>query len=140
MRQPTESSLRTLDAVARRLRPEGWDVSQGYCDSYFNIKLDHPPTSGFGFGFPNDDADHSDLVEGVLSGREFRVITSRPNEIVHESLLGRFRTAAQANQWDHDVVAIVARVLRHEGVLTDAEAEWLEKAGPAWTEDDPSEL
>jgi hypothetical protein len=57
-------------------------------------------------------------------------------QIVHESLLGSIRVAARANQWEPSVVAIVARVLRHEGVLTDAEAEWLEEAGPAWIEED----
>jgi hypothetical protein len=33
-------------------------------------------------------------------------------------------------------MAIVARVLRHERLLTDAEAAWLETAGPAWSDDE----
>jgi hypothetical protein len=139
MRPSTESSRQILERVRDRLRPDGWDVSQGYTGEYFNIKLDHPLTSGFGFGFPNDDDDHTAFVERTLARREFRVIAERPDPIVHESLLGRIRVAAQANQWPHDVVAIVARVLRHEGVITDAEAEWLEDAGPAWTEEDAPE-
>jgi hypothetical protein len=136
MRAATEASRRTLERVRDRLRRDGWAVGQGYTGEYFNIKLQHPLTSGFGFGFPNDEDDHTAFVERALAAREFRVIAERPDPIVHESLLGSIRVAARANQWEPSVVAIVARVLRHEGVLTDAEAEWLEEAGPAWIEED----
>ncbi|MDQ3823264.1 MAG: hypothetical protein M3321_08495 [Actinomycetota bacterium] len=133
--EPTLASLRLLDVVADRLRPDGWNVSQGYCGIYFNVELRHKLTSNFGFGFPNDDRDHSDFVEGVLSRREFKVVANRPRAVVHESLLQRVRVSAQAHQWSHEIVAVIARLLRNERLLTDEEAEWLELAGPAWVEE-----
>jgi hypothetical protein len=50
------------------------------------------------------------------------------------AFLQRFRETAQANQRQPHVLAMVARVLRHDGLLTSAEADWLESAGPAWTD------
>jgi hypothetical protein len=55
--------------------------------------------------------------------------------MLHESLLGRIRRAARGNGWDHETVAVLARVLGSEGVLDSTEVAWLEDAGPAWTED-----
>jgi hypothetical protein len=64
------------------------------------------------------------------------VIAVRPAETPHASLIRRVPTAAQVGRWHPEVVATVARILRNESLLTDAEAEWLEMAGPAWMEDE----
>lgn len=75
-------------------------------------------------------------MDRALDRREFRVIAEAPKEPPHASLLGKIRTAAQVSHWSPEVVATVARVLQSEDLLTEAEAEWLEMAGPAWTEDE----
>lgn len=137
MAHQSEESLRTLSLVDGRLGPDGWEVTEGYAgESTFSIDIRHALTSDHAFVFDNEDADKTRFLERCLSQREFRVIASRPPEIEHESLLRKLRACAQGFRWEHTEVATVARMLRNEGVLTDAEAEWLELAGPAWSEED----
>jgi hypothetical protein len=132
---PTEATLRALALVVERLEPHGWTITPTEYEVSFDIGMEHPLTSPFGVNFPNDDEDHSDFVTRSLDKREFRVIAARPQEVPHASLIQKVRTAAQVGRWDADVVATVARILRHESLLTAAEAEWLEIAGPAWMDE-----
>lgn len=48
--------------------------------------------------------------------------------------VGDVRQAAHANDWTHETVRVVARILCGAVRLTREEAEWLASAGPAWTE------
>jgi hypothetical protein len=123
-----------LAYVRSRLESDGWEVRmhEPSSETSAGIDLSHPLTSGSAFAWRSDDPNPIAFVASCLTDREFEVIRSRPTQMPHESLIGRIRVSAQANSWDADVVAVVARILRHEGLLTDAEAAWLEEAGPAW--------
>jgi hypothetical protein len=134
--QPTEATLRALAIVVEQLEPHGWTATPTVFGARFRIGLEHPLTSVFALNFENSDEDHSDFVARTLRHREFRMIEARPAEIPHASLIQKVRSAAQFGRWDPDVVELVARILRSESLLTDAEAEWLEMAGRAWMEDE----
>jgi hypothetical protein len=128
-----------LDDVRQRLRADGWSVTIGIrSERTANFEFEHELSTRFGCSVnPNSaEAEARAFVDKVLRRREFTVIAKRPSAIPHGSLIQRFRQAGQANQWSRDVMAIVARVLRHERLLTDAEAAWLETAGPAWSDDE----
>ncbi len=131
---PADSSRSLYELAASRLRPQGWEVDHDAESGYFHIRVGHPLTSRSALAFPNDGGDHSAFFETQLARREFRVIAERPEEMPNESLVGKIRVAAQANNWSADVVSVIARTLVGENVLTEEEAEWLETAGPAWHE------
>src|SRR5207249_2671615 len=123
-----------LETAKDRLEQYGWTISLESFGGYFGLQLEHPLTTARGVFFDTNATYDESLVflEKTLSRREFDMIAKRPRDMPHASLVGRFRQAAQANRWTSDVLAIVARVLRHEAVLTHEESAWLELAGPAW--------
>ena len=132
----SENGARMVDLLKARLEPDGWAISVREPSEGANattIKLSHPLSNPHGLAFFDDGSDQTAFVESALTDPEFEAIRARPTECPHASLLQRLRRSALANRWDPDVVAVVARVLRAENVLTADEAAWLEAAGPAWT-------
>jgi len=131
---PADAALQVFEFVRQRLEPHGWNVRQGFVGELLNIELRHALTSQLGIGIFNDERDQSVRIGRLLKMREFGVIEERPRDLPNESLVGRIRIAGQVGRWSPDVVTTIARVLRMESVITDAEADWLERAGPAWWE------
>jgi hypothetical protein len=127
---PTAHTAAVL--VAKTLEPQGWSIEPRRTRTGVSIRLEHPLTTPLDVNFPNDDCDHRQFVTGILAQREFAVIARAPSTVEHASLLRRLRDVASANSWDRHTLALVARVLEGEGVLSAAESEWLEDAGPAW--------
>jgi len=139
-RQDGIADVEPLKRFRAALEADGWTVEAGDIhEDWWSVSVDHPLSNHSGFSGPMGRKDKSDrFIERCLKSREFRTITERP-EIVHEALIGQIRRAALTNSFDRRVVAIFARILRDQQLLTDEEAEWLEDAGPAWVETEPEE-
>jgi hypothetical protein len=126
---------RVASFLRDRLEPDGWRVE---VDSRFgqmaNFTVRHDLSTQAGFGILPDSSDERAFafVERFLAHPEFELMARRPPATPHVSLIQRFRQTAQANQWSVETLAMAAWTLQHEGLLTEAEAEWLAEAGPAW--------
>jgi len=79
-----------------------------------------------------DDRQTIRFVENFLHHREFEIVANAPAPTPHHSLIKKLRGSGRAGHFDSDALAIVARILVSESLLTDSEAKWLETAGPAW--------
>ncbi|HEY2372264.1 MAG TPA: hypothetical protein VGH82_06915 [Gaiellaceae bacterium] len=96
---------------------------------------EHPLTTPHVVNFADDRGDKTRFIEDVLAYREVKVLAAAPTETPHARLIRRLRNVAVANGWSMQIVEVLAAVLADEGVLTDAEGEWLEATGPdAWGE------
>ncbi len=129
------ANARLVERFRSTLEPDGWVIEvkePSPAVTRIRIRVTHPLSGDCSFAFPDDDADHSGFVDSCLAEREFEIIRARPTSSGHVTLMQRFRRAAQGNGWPPETLATVARVLRHEKLLTEVEAEWLEAAGPAW--------
>jgi hypothetical protein len=127
------SAADLISEVRAALEPDGWKVAAtAPSEGNVYIEVDHALSSRSGFGFRDDSPTAKEGVESWLRQDEFQAVAERPAQVDHVSLIGTFRRAAAGSGWDNAVVAIVARVLRSESLLTDDEAEWLERAGTPW--------
>jgi len=124
--------------VKERLEADGWRVEADLrLEHMANCTVRHELSTQAGFGIAPDSPDDRAFafVERFLAHREFEVIARRP-ATPHASLIQRFRQTAQANRWPVETLEMAAWVLEEEGLLGEAEAEWLSEAGPAWSRKD----
>ena len=126
----------TAVAALRAALPAPWAVTlRDAPPGRVSVQLDHPLTTPHVVNFADDGKDKTRLIEDVLAHREVRLLADAPSETPNARLIRRLRNVAVANGWSAQIVEVLAAVLADEGVLTDAEGEWLEAAGPdAWGE------
>lgn len=123
-----------VDELRRELEPRGWKLQVSTEDSeYDTVILEHPLTTPFEFSF-NSNEPTGATVSRLLQRTEFGAIADAPDALPHVQLLGKLRSVAPVWGWDDRALTGIARVLRSEGLLTEAEADWLEAAGPAWAD------
>ena len=111
---------------------EAWRVVDQSTQGNIALRLEHPLTSAMSVGFDDDGEDRQEYIDQLIQNREFGLIRRRPREIPNAPLMQAIRVAAQTYRWDPETVSVLARILAASGTLTDEEADWLFKAGPAW--------
>lgn len=133
----TDQSQRSIERIRRATEPYGWTVTASLRNGHVGVTCTHDLSEQHTIGFANDEDSHAEFVERCLAHREFAVIASRPDEMPHVSLVRKLRRAASRGTiWDEHGLEMVAMILGGEGVLTQAEAAWLEAAGPTWSSQD----
>jgi hypothetical protein len=123
-----------VDDFAARLRKQGWRVEVRSSSADIEIDLEHPASTRYEINLLRGNRDNACFLDRVFGHREFRVVASRPTEMPHTKLLRDLRRVAQARTWPEHGLVLVAGVLAENDLLSEAEAEWLAAAGPAWSE------
>jgi hypothetical protein len=125
----TDNREELVRFLQEALEPAGWRVETSSSDPHsVRIVLQHPLSSEIVVSLPYDQATAA-FAETFLTRSEFDVVAKAP-EVPHATLIGKIRDAAGAWGWDRADIAGIARILRSEELLTEAEADWLELAGP----------
>lgn len=129
----TPASIKQLRDL---LEPDGWTVSftarERFPDNRV-IRLSHQLTSEHEFVvLPGDDIDR--MAQRILSQPEIGRIKSRPEDLQHGELLGRLRMIAEGWRLEPDALGSIGSVLRSVGVISEVEEDWLQSAGPAWSD------
>jgi len=116
-----------------QLSANGWKVEAGVGEHAprFWVSFWHPLSSDASVSFDSE-KDWRRSLERLLQRPEFKIIESAPREIPHTRLIRAIRQNAKGFEWPPSVVERLALILGGEGVLTPDEANWLDKAGPAW--------
>lgn len=128
--------------MSELLGPEGWKLELEKSSTTFSIRMSHElsTTRGISLFLDHPASDSWEFVEQqILSAPERLVVARRPQDMPHSQLIQSLRQTAQANFWTHNILVMIALVLRRHGVLTQEEAGWLGYAGVPWDKDtDPN--
>jgi hypothetical protein len=128
-----QSSLFLEQAIAR-LSAAGWTVrlEEDGNPRYFSIVLEHELSSYMSILFDRESEENEKRFNEVLGSREVRMIADRPT-IQHGRVIGKLRTAANADSWPEGVLDTVSRILQRGDIFSEPEAQWLTDAGPTWS-------
>jgi hypothetical protein len=127
-----ERAERIRDDIQKRVGPDGWSVAVHESKGVYSVELDHELSMPFSFSLGGDAHLDERRLQVLLANPEFQRIRSRPSILTHGPFLGHLRKMAGARRWDREDFAVMARALGTYGLLPHAEAEWLERVGPAW--------
>jgi hypothetical protein len=131
-RSAAEDVLRRLDEL---LASSGWSVSLGTLKSpRFSIVFEHPLTPDVILSLDSEKNTMQENLDRFLEQPEFARIKEAPRDVPHAALMRAIRENAKGLQWPTSVTERLALILEKHGLLTEAEAEWLEEAGSAWSD------
>ena len=119
--------------LQRLLAPYGWSITLGtFKPTLFSIVFEHPLTSDVILSADSEKQTMHDNIDRFLDQPEFDRIRQAPPGIPHAQLIRAIRENAKGLEWPESVVERLALILETQGLLTEAEAAWLEDAGSAW--------
>jgi hypothetical protein len=117
--------------LAQSKLPGGWRISLELDPpSRFVLHFEHELAGVFSASLKAGGGESN--LSRILGKREFLIVGQAPSETPHAALLLSLRQYARGYDWSEDTMSSVSQVLALHDVLTEAEAKWLEQAGPAW--------
>jgi hypothetical protein len=124
-----------ISRLEERLAPSGWNVHLGTIKPpRFSIVFEHALTSDVILSVDSEKGSTEGKIDEFVSHPEFERMREAPIEAPHAELIRAIRENAKGGEWPADVIERLALILKVQGLLSAAEAEWLERAGAAWSD------